>query len=116
MDSVELFHYAHELSAPHDWLTKTAKMGRLPVPLLAAGGVATLADVLLLMQLEVDGVIVDPAIFNSSDPKAVALALAQAVSLCKDPKTLSEFLGDSDAVFGSTSIGQFIQNGCVDSQ
>merc|ERR1711976_919650 len=58
MDETELYSYAKQLQVPHDLLVKTAKLGRLPVVNFAAGGLATPADVSLMMQLGVDGVFV----------------------------------------------------------
>ena len=58
MDSTELYAYAKELRVPYDLLATTASQGRLPVVNFAAGGLATPADVSLLMQLGVDGVFV----------------------------------------------------------
>src|SRR5213596_215957 len=40
----ELFCAAKELQAPHDLVLSVAQAGKLPVPLLCAGGIATPAD------------------------------------------------------------------------
>lgn len=102
LDHTELYNYAKDLRVPYDLLKKCAELGRLPVVNFAAGGLATPADVSLLMQLGVDGVFVGSGIFKSSDPPARARAMAQAVTHYKDPQTLaalSEGLGE--AMFGS---------------
>lgn len=101
LDSTELYNYAKELRVPHDLLKKTAELGRLPVVNFAAGGLATPADVSLLMQLGVDGVFVGSGIFKSSNPAKRAVAMAQAVTHYKDPKILAELSSDlGDAMFG----------------
>ncbi|KAK7099434.1 hypothetical protein V1264_003574 [Littorina saxatilis] len=102
LDHTELYNYAKELMVSYDLLKKTADLGRLPVVNFAAGGLATPADVSLLLQLGVDGVFVGSGIFKSSDPPSRARAMAQAVTHYKDPTilaTLSENLGE--AMFGT---------------
>ena len=51
MDEDEMFTYAKDIQAPLNLVQETAKLGRLPVVTFAAGGLATPADVSLLMQL-----------------------------------------------------------------
>lgn len=94
MDSAELFNYAKELRVPYDLLKQTAEIGRLPVVNFAAGGLATPADVSLLMQLGVDGVFVGSGIFKSSNPVKRARAMAKAVTYYNDPITLAEISED----------------------
>ncbi|XP_003388251.1 PREDICTED: pyridoxal 5'-phosphate synthase subunit SNZERR-like [Amphimedon queenslandica] len=97
MDSSELYSYAKELGVSHELLKKTAELGRLPVVNFAAGGLATPADVGLLMQLGVDGVFVGSGIFKSANPEKRARAMVQAVTHFNDPKilaTVSEDLGE----------------------
>jgi pyridoxal 5'-phosphate synthase pdxS subunit len=89
LSSAELFGYAKELGVPLDLLRKTAELGRLPVVNFAAGGLATPADVGLLMQLGVDGVFVGSGIFKSSQPERRARAMVQAVTHYRDPQTLA---------------------------
>ncbi|KAK2147058.1 hypothetical protein LSH36_572g01001 [Paralvinella palmiformis] len=94
MDETELYSYAKQLQVPLDLLKKTAKLGRLPVVNFAAGGLATPADVALLMQLGVDGVFVGSGIFKSTNPKKRADAMVQAVVHYDDPKYLAEISED----------------------
>jgi len=94
MDECELHTYAKELRVPFDLLKKTAQMGRLPVVNFAAGGLATPADVSLLMQLGMDGVFVGSGIFKSSEPEKRAKAMAQAVTYWNDPAKLVELSTD----------------------
>lgn len=102
LDSAELFSYAKELRVPFELLKKTAEMGRLPVVNFAAGGLATPADVALLMQLGVDGVFVGSGIFKSDNPKKRAWAMAQAVTHYNNPKKLAELSEDlGEAMFGT---------------
>jgi pyridoxal 5'-phosphate synthase pdxS subunit len=86
----ELCGYAKDLCVPLDLLKKTAELGRLPVVNFAAGGLATPADVGLLMQLGVDGVFVGSGIFKSSEPKKRAKAMVQAVTHFNDPQILAK--------------------------
>eukprot|EP00794_Sanderia_malayensis_P014415 gene14415-15922_t len=94
MDSAELYSYAKELRVPYELLRKTATIGRLPVVNFAAGGLATPADVSLLMQLGVDGVFVGSGIFKSDQPAKRAYAMAQSVTYYKDAKKIAELSED----------------------
>ncbi len=84
----ELMATAKELGAPYELVKKTAQLGKLPVPNFAAGGVATPADAALMMQLGAESVFVGSGIFKSSDPKARAHAIVQAVTHYNDPEIL----------------------------
>jgi pyridoxal 5'-phosphate synthase pdxS subunit len=98
MDKRELYSYAKQLGVSYELLKQTAELGRLPVVNFAAGGLATPADVGLLMQLGVDGVFVGSGIFKSGNPEKRARAMVQAVTHFNDPKILaqvSEDLGEA---------------------
>ena len=58
MDASELFEAAKEMRAPIELVRETAELGRLPVVLFTAGGVATPADAAMMMQLGADGVFI----------------------------------------------------------
>lgn len=94
MDDNELRAYARELGVTYDLLKDTAKRGRLPVVNFAAGGLATPADVSLLMQLGVDGVFVGSGIFKSGNPEKRAKAMVQAVTHYTDRSVLAEVSED----------------------
>jgi pyridoxal 5'-phosphate synthase pdxS subunit len=94
----ELMAAAKEHLAPYELVRRVARDGRLPVPLFAAGGVATPADAALLMQLGAESVFVGSGIFKSSDPERRARAIVRAVTSFEDPKALVEAsreLGDA---------------------
>lgn len=97
MDSTELYTYAKELQVPFDLLKKTAEMGRLPVVNFAAGGLATPADVSLLMQLGVDGVFVGSGIFKSDQPRKRGKAMAESVTHYNNPDKIAELSEDLGA-------------------
>ena len=94
MDTTELYAYAKELRVSYQLLKKTAELGRLPVVNFAAGGLATPADVSLLMQLGVDGVFVGSGIFKSGNPTKRAHAMAQAVTYYDKPAKIAELSED----------------------
>lgn len=102
MDKAELFSYAKELRVSFQLLQKTVEIGRLPVVNFAAGGLATPADVSLLMQLGVDGVFVGSGIFKSGNPKKRAFAMAQAVTYYNNPAKIAELSED----LGRSMFGQ----------
>jgi len=53
----------------------------------AAGGIATVADASLMMQLGVDGIFVGSGIFKSSNPEKLAKAIVEAVKNYDRPKS-----------------------------
>ena len=90
MDEDELFLYAKHIMAPIELVKETARLGRLPVVTFAAGGLATPADVSLMMQLGCDGVFVGSGIFKSGDPAKRARAIVMACTHYNDPARLAE--------------------------
>jgi pyridoxal 5'-phosphate synthase pdxS subunit len=86
----EMMAEAKNLGAPLNLLFEVRKLGKLPVPNFAAGGVATPADAALMMQLGAETVFVGSGIFKSSDPKPRAEAIVQAVTFHDDPAKLLE--------------------------
>jgi pyridoxal 5'-phosphate synthase pdxS subunit len=89
MDEDELFVTAKEVGAPYELVHLTAELGRLPVVLFTAGGVATPADAALMMQLGSDGVFVGSGIFKSGDPARRARAIVEATTHFGDPDALA---------------------------
>jgi len=86
----ELYDAAKRMAVPYELARGVAESGRLPVPNLAAGGVATPSDAALLMQLGAEGVFVGSGIFKSGDPARRAAAIVQAVANFGDAKLLAE--------------------------
>jgi len=86
----ELFTYAKEIAAPFQLVEETADLGRLPVVLFAAGGIATPADAALMMEIGVDGVFVGSGIFKSGNPAVRAKAIVQATTHFRDYKIIAE--------------------------
>jgi len=94
----ELMSEAKELGAPVELVRWVGQNGRLPVPNVAAGGIATPADAALMMQLGAQAVFVGSGIFKSSDPAARARAIVEATTHYQDPDILakvSEELGEA---------------------
>ena len=85
----ELAVAAKELQAPLDLVAQVAADGRLPVPLLTAGGVATPADAAMMMQLGADGGFVGSGIFKSGNPQQRARAIVQATAHYEDAALLA---------------------------
>lgn len=85
----ELYAEAKNLSCPLELLTEVARLGKLPVPLFAAGGVATPADAALMMKLGAETVFVGSGIFKSEDPEKRARAIVQATTFFDDPEKLA---------------------------
>jgi pyridoxal 5'-phosphate synthase pdxS subunit len=90
----ELMSEAKRLQAPFELVSQVAREGRLPVPLFAAGGIATPADAALMMQLGAETVFVGSGIFKSEDPRARAKAIVLAATYYNDPKMLAKISHD----------------------
>lgn len=90
MDHAEWMTEAKRLQAPYDLVKQVAQSGKLPVPLFAAGGIATPADAALMMQLGADSVFVGSGIFKSKDPEKRAKAIVGAVTYYNDPEMLAK--------------------------
>ncbi|MDT3444779.1 MULTISPECIES: pyridoxal 5'-phosphate synthase lyase subunit PdxS [unclassified Pseudofrankia] len=86
----ELYAAAKELRAPHDLVAEVARLGKLPVVLFTAGGIATPADAALMMQLGADGVFVGSGIFKSGDPAKRARAIVEATTMYNDPGVIAK--------------------------
>ena len=72
LDETELFVAAKELRAPYALVAEVARLGKLPVVLFTAGGIATPADAAMMMQLGAEGVFVGSGIFKSGNPAVIA--------------------------------------------
>lgn len=90
MDDDEVFTFAKRISAPYDIVAQTKQLGRLPVGLFAAGGVATPADAGLMMQLGCDGVFVGSDVFDGDDAFGRVQAIVRAVREYNDAHALAE--------------------------
>jgi pyridoxal 5'-phosphate synthase pdxS subunit len=90
LDSTELYAAAKELRAPYELVAEVARLGRLPVVLFTAGGIATPADAAMMMQLGAEGVFVGSGIFKSGDPAKRAAAIVKATAFHDDPKVIAE--------------------------
>jgi pyridoxal 5'-phosphate synthase pdxS subunit len=90
----EMFTYAKEIGAPLSLVEETAELGRLPVVLFAAGGIATPADAALLMEIGVDGVFVGSGIFKSGNPAQRAKAIVEATTHFRDYNIIAEVSKD----------------------
>ena len=90
LDKEELVAEAKNIGAPLSLVQQVAKLGKLPVPNFAAGGIATPADASLMMQLGAESVFVGSGIFKSDDPAARAKAVVEATTHYKDPKSVAK--------------------------
>jgi pyridoxal 5'-phosphate synthase pdxS subunit len=89
LDPSELHTAAKEHAAPYDLVREVAELGRLPVVLFTAGGIATPADAAMMMQLGADGVFVGSGIFKSGDPVKRGRAIVEATTHFDDPEVIA---------------------------
>ncbi len=106
----ELMAEAKNLGAPYHLVVATAKLGKLPVPNFAAGGIATPADAALMMQLGAETVFVGSGIFASADPAPRAKAIVQAVTFHKDPAKLLEISMDLGEPMRGRAVNEMEEN------
>lgn len=97
----ELFEAAKNLRVPFELLKYVHENGKLPVLNFAAGGVATPADAVLMMQLGAEGVFVGSGIFKSGNPVKRATAIVQSVKNYTDAALIAKFSED----LGSAMVG-----------
>ena len=90
---VELVSEAKDLGAPLSLVQQVSKLGKLPVPNFAAGGIATPADASLMMQLGAESLFVGSGIFKSEDPDLRARAIVVATTHYK----IAEKVADASA-------------------
>lgn len=102
----ELVTAAKNLGSPLDLVVEVAETGKLPVPNLSAGGVATPSDAALMRQLGAEAVFVGSGIFKSEDPAPRAKAIVEAVANYNDPKAVLEIsTGLGEAMSGIETQG-----------
>jgi pyridoxal 5'-phosphate synthase pdxS subunit len=90
MGEEELMSEAKKLGAPYELVKKVSKIGKLPVPNFAAGGIATPADASLMMQLGAEAIFVGSGIFKSEDPPKRARAIVEATTNFDKPEVLAK--------------------------
>ncbi|WP_407938190.1 pyridoxal 5'-phosphate synthase lyase subunit PdxS [Motilibacter peucedani] len=90
LDESELYLAAKDLQAPHALVAEVARLGKLPVVLFTAGGIATPADAAMMMQLGAEGVFVGSGIFKSGDPAKRAEAIVKATTFHDDPDVIAK--------------------------
>ena len=101
MSHDELYVAAKELQAPYDLVAEVARLGKLPVVLFTAGGIATPADAAMMMQLGADGVFVGSGIFKSGDPIKRAKAIVQATLHYQD----ADVVANASRGLGEAMVG-----------
>ncbi len=84
------FTYGEIKKGMYEVLKEIKSAGRLPVVNFAAGGVASPADAVLMMEHGVDGIFVGSGIFKSQNPAKMASAVVQATASWDDPEILVE--------------------------
>jgi len=91
MSAEELYGAAKENQVSIDLVRIVAKIGKLPVPNFAAGGVATPADAALCMYLGAEAVFVGSGIFKSGNPEKRAKAIVSATTHWQDYALIAEY-------------------------
>ena len=97
----ELYVAAKEFQAPYELVKEVARLGKLPVVLFTAGGIATPADAAMMMQLGADGVFIGSGIFKSGDPARRAAACVKATTFFDDAKAIA----DASRGLGEAMVG-----------
>jgi pyridoxal 5'-phosphate synthase pdxS subunit len=111
LTEAELPTAAKELQAPLELVKDVAKVGRLPVVLFCAGGIATPADAALMMQLGAEGNFVGSGIFKSSNPEQRARAIVEATTHFSDPERIAAASRELGEAMPGLEIGTLQENG-----
>ncbi len=90
MPEEELYGIAKEHRVPIELVRIVAKIGKLPVPNFAAGGIATPADAALCMQLGAEAGFVGSGIFKSDNPEKRGKAIVSATTHYQDASIVAE--------------------------
>lgn len=90
MPEEELYGIAKEHRVSIELVRIVAKIGKLPVPNFAAGGIATPADAALCMQLGAEAVFVGSGIFKSDNPEKRGKAIVSATTHYQDASIVAE--------------------------
>jgi len=98
--------HAEKMRVSQELLLKTLQLGRLPVVTFAAGGLATPADVSMLMQLGSDGVFVGSGIFKSGNPEKRAKSMVIATTFYNNPEVLANASEDLGTPMSGVSVQQ----------
>jgi pyridoxal 5'-phosphate synthase pdxS subunit len=106
MPEDELFSAAKELGAPYELVKEVHDLGRLPVVMFTAGGIATPSDAALMMQLGSEGVFVGSGIFKSANPERVAKAIVKATTHFNEPGIIAEVSRGLGEPMRGLEIGQ----------
>jgi pyridoxal 5'-phosphate synthase pdxS subunit len=90
LEPEEMMAAAKSLGAPYELVRLVAAEGKLPVPNVAAGGIATPADAALMRALGAEAVFVGSGIFKASDPALRAKAIVRATTHYQDARIVAE--------------------------
>ncbi|MFQ6609595.1 MAG: pyridoxal 5'-phosphate synthase lyase subunit PdxS [Fidelibacterota bacterium] len=110
MGNDQLMAEAKKLGAPFEIVLKISKTGKLPVPNFSAGGIATPADVSLMMQLGAESVFVGSGIFKSEDPAPRARAIVEAATYYDDFEKLAKISEDLGSAMKGLDINEIPEN------
>ncbi|MBV4437161.1 pyridoxal 5'-phosphate synthase lyase subunit PdxS [Clostridium tyrobutyricum] len=100
----ELMTLAKEFQAPYDLIEYVWENGKLPVVNFAAGGIATPADAVLMMQLGSEGVFVGSGIFKSENPEKRAKAIVLATTYYNDAEKVEKASEDIGTAMSGIEI------------
>ena len=110
LEQEELVAESKNFGAPLSLIQQVAKLGKLPVPNFAAGGIATPADASLMMQLGAESVFVGSGIFKSSNPSKRAKAIVEAIINYDNPKKLMKISTDLKNAMKGLDISEIPEN------
>ena len=110
MPDDELYAEAKNLGAPVELVREVKELGRLPVVMFTAGGIATPSDAALMMQLGSDGVFVGSGIFKSAEPERMANAIVKATTHFRDAGIIADVSRGLGEPMRGLEIGAIPQN------
>ncbi|KAI9501199.1 hypothetical protein BX070DRAFT_228502 [Coemansia spiralis] len=72
--------HASRIGANYNYVKQVAQLGRLPVPLFAAGGITQPSDAAHMLEMGCDGVIISNFLFKTPNPAKRASAIISAIA------------------------------------
>lgn len=90
LEPEEILIESRKIGATLQLVEYVAKMGKLPVPIFAAGGISTPSDAALAMHLGAESIFISSAIFKWENPIQVAKAMVAAITYFDNPEILAD--------------------------
>ncbi|KAJ2081698.1 hypothetical protein H4R24_002159 [Coemansia sp. RSA 988] len=104
-DETQLSLFASQGAVPIELLRMVARIGKLPVPFFAAGGIFMPIDIAMLMSLGCDGVVVSSRAFHVISPEKRMDDIASALVNYSTPAKMAKIIQRTGGYGKTTKTG-----------